>query len=80
MGYLILRGASRLDAFSVYPVQTWLPCHGPVSYTHLDVYKRQLLYSGRAVAEKDNSVSQIAGFLYIVGDEYDGTLFLFPDS
>ena len=24
-GYLILRGASRLDAFSVYPVQTWLP-------------------------------------------------------
>ena len=23
-GYLILRGASRLDAFSVYPVQTWL--------------------------------------------------------
>ena len=28
MGYLILRGASRLDAFSVYPVQTWLPCHG----------------------------------------------------
>ena len=29
MGYLILRGASRLDAFSVYPVQTWLPCHGP---------------------------------------------------
>ena len=26
MGYLILRGASRLDAFSVYPVPTWLPC------------------------------------------------------
>ena len=25
-GYLILRGASRLDAFSVYPCQTWLPC------------------------------------------------------
>ena len=24
MGYLILRGASRLDAFSVYPFQTWL--------------------------------------------------------
>ena len=24
-GYLILRGASRLDAFSVYPVPTWLP-------------------------------------------------------
>ncbi len=27
MGYLILRGASRLDAFSVYPCQTWLLCH-----------------------------------------------------
>ena len=27
MGYLILRGASRLDAFSVYPRQTWLPGH-----------------------------------------------------
>ena len=26
LGYLILRGASRLDAFSVYPVRTWLPC------------------------------------------------------
>ena len=28
MGYLILRGASRLDAFSVYPCRTWLLCHG----------------------------------------------------
>ena len=27
MGYLILRGASRLDAFSVYPGPTWLPGH-----------------------------------------------------
>ena len=26
-GYLILRGASRLDAFSVYPGQTWLLCY-----------------------------------------------------
>ena len=25
MGYLILRGASRLDAFSVYPFPSWLP-------------------------------------------------------
>ena len=25
MGYLILRGASRLDAFRVYPFRTWLP-------------------------------------------------------
>ena len=29
MGHLILRGASRLDAFSVYPFQTWLPGHAP---------------------------------------------------
>ena len=28
MGNLILRGASRLDAFSVYPVRIWLPCRG----------------------------------------------------
>ena len=28
MGHLISRGASRLDAFSVYPVPTWLLCHG----------------------------------------------------
>ena len=28
MGYLILRGASRLDAFSVYPCRTWLLSHG----------------------------------------------------
>ena len=28
LGYLILRGASRLDAFSVYPCRTRLPCHG----------------------------------------------------
>ena len=27
LGYLILRGASRLDAFSVYPFRTWLLCH-----------------------------------------------------
>ena len=25
LGYLILRGASRLDAFSVYPFRAWLP-------------------------------------------------------
>ena len=28
VGYFFSRGASRLDAFSVYPVQTWLLCHG----------------------------------------------------
>ena len=35
VGYLILRGASRLDAFSVYPVQTWLPS---------DAFGRQLVH------------------------------------
>ena len=29
MGNLILRGASRLDAFSVYPVRTWLLSYAP---------------------------------------------------
>ena len=28
MGYLFLRRASRLDAFSVYPSPAWLPCSG----------------------------------------------------
>ena len=28
MGYLILGGTSRLDAFSVYSFRTWLPGHG----------------------------------------------------
>ena len=28
MGYLFLRGASRLDAFSVYPFRTWLLGNG----------------------------------------------------
>ena len=27
IGYLILKGASRLDAFSVYPFPAWLPGH-----------------------------------------------------
>ena len=33
MGYLILRGASRLDAFSVYPFQAWLPGREPSGST-----------------------------------------------
>ena len=33
MGNLILRGASRLDAFSVYPFPTWLLCHALGSTT-----------------------------------------------
>ena len=37
MGYLILRGASRLDAFSVYPVPAWLLCHEPDGSTDTPV-------------------------------------------
>ena len=33
MGSLILEGASRLDAFSVYPFQTWLLCYALGSTT-----------------------------------------------
>ena len=33
MGYLISRGASRLDAFSVYPFPTWLPSCRPDDLT-----------------------------------------------
>ena len=33
MGYLISEGASRLDAFSVYPFRTWLPGHRPGGLT-----------------------------------------------
>lgn len=29
LGNLILRGASRLDAFSAYPVRSWLPSYAP---------------------------------------------------
>ncbi len=29
VGYLILGWASRLDAFSVYPIRTWLPSRAP---------------------------------------------------
>ena len=33
LGNLILRGASRLDAFSVYPVRPWLPGDAPSGTT-----------------------------------------------
>ena len=39
MGYLILRGASRLDAFSVYPFPTWLLCHG---VDHQQIHQRSV--------------------------------------
>ena len=39
MGGLILEGASRLDAFSVYPCQTWLLCHG---VGHQQIHQRSV--------------------------------------
>ena len=39
MGYLILRGASRLDAFSVYPFRTWLPCRAAGTTTGTPVVR-----------------------------------------
>ena len=54
MGYLILRGASRLDAFSVYPVQTWLLCHAVGTTTDTPVVR-----PSRSSRTKDSS-SQIS--------------------
>ena len=34
----------RQIAFTVLPVYARRPCQLPVSYTHLDVYKRQVSY------------------------------------
>ena len=55
MGYLILRGASRLDAFSVYPFRAWLLGRRLDSLTDApaDVYKRQdHLLSKEAVEDR----------------------------
>ena len=54
MGYLILRGASRLDAFSVYPFPTWLPCYALGSTTDTPVVR-----PSRSSRTKDSS-SQIS--------------------
>ena len=54
MGYLILRGASRLDAFSVYPFQTWLLCRAPGGATDTPVVR-----PSRSSRTKDSS-SQIS--------------------
>ena len=53
-GYLILRGASRLDAFSVYPFLTWLLCHAPGGTTDTPVVR-----PSRSSRTKDSS-SQIS--------------------
>ena len=53
-GYLILRGASRLDAFSVYPFQTWLLCRAPGGATDTPVVR-----PSRSSRTKDSS-SQIS--------------------
>ena len=54
MGHLILRGASRLDAFSVYPVRTWLLCRAPGGATDTPVVR-----PSRSSRTKDSS-SQIS--------------------
>ena len=54
MGYLILRGASRLDAFSVYPFQTWLLCYALGSTTDTPAVR-----PSRSSRTKDSS-SQIS--------------------
>ena len=54
MGYLILRGASRLDAFSVYPFQTWLLCDALGSTTETPAVR-----PSRSSRTKDSS-SQIS--------------------
>ena len=54
VGYLILRGASRLDAFSVYPVRTWLLCRAPGGATDTPVVR-----PSRSSRTKDSS-SQIS--------------------
>ena len=53
-GYLILRGASRLDAFSVYPFPTWLLGHAPGGTTDAPVVS-----PSRSSRTKDSS-SQIS--------------------
>ena len=53
-GYLILRGASRLDAFSVYPFQTWLLCYALGSTTDTPAVR-----PSRSSRTKDSS-SQIS--------------------
>ena len=54
MGDLILRSASRLDAFSVYPLRTWLP-----SYAVGTTTDSPLVRPSRSSRTKDSS-SQIS--------------------
>ena len=51
LGYLILGGASRLDAFSVYPFQTWLLGHAPGGTTDTPVVR-----PSRSSRTKDGSL------------------------
>ena len=47
----------KLEGFSVERLMHFLVALGPVSYTHLDVYKRQLASSFRfSIREKDSGV------------------------
>ena len=49
--------------FGTFQEETEKPVYGPVSYTHLDVYKRQLLYQNRLMG-----VSGVP--YYIINDKY----------
>lgn len=54
LGNLILRGASRLDAFSAYPFRTWLP-----SYASGETTGTPAVRPSRSSRTKDSS-SQIS--------------------
>ena len=45
---------------------TNIPPHNPVSYTHLDVYKRQVLHAGGKFGGEDSGY-KVAGGLHGVG-------------
>ena len=49
---------------------------GPVSYTHLDVYKRQELYSDHVDNKASHCARMIAGY-YRRFEAYKGTQFVF---
>ena len=76
MGYLFLRSASRLDAFSVYPFRTWLLCDAIGSQ---QIYQRSV-HSGPLVlrtaplkyptptTDRDRTVSHPQGSFYPLSD------------
>ena len=45
-GYLPIREVARSTGINAVTLRAWERRYGPVSYTHLDVYKRQGLQQG----------------------------------